>query len=317
MSDSSHVTPCAAHASLTTSASVWSRLPSTSAPSRSKTTSVSESLRNATVTWRCSASPRATARWLRSGTGTYSARTASAGAGPGSGSSTSSPSGGSRADEEVGALALPADPPALQRVRGPRADQDLTRLGGVLQLERPRGRRPERDQLAVRALDEEELARAGVDAGGHAQVDRPDRAHRRAGRLDEPLHLGGRVAGARFMLVALEQHQQGVPAELEHVAAVAAGDSDQALEHAADDEDQLLGAGAPLGGESLGEGREAGEVDRDQRSVEPPIELPWVVARPADDERRQVGAQAGSRLGEGTRLGHRSVARMYAAAPVL
>jgi hypothetical protein len=46
---------------------------------------------------------------------------------------------------------------------------------------------------------------------------------------------------------AVEEEEQGVSAELEHVAAVALGDPDQALKDARDGERQLFRAGPPLG----------------------------------------------------------------------
>ena len=95
-------------------------------------------------------------------------------------------------------------------------------------------------------LDEEEVARAGVDPGRHAELHPTDRAHRVARRLDEPLHRGGRRRRSHLVRRALEEQQQRVAAELEHVATEPLRDPDQPLEAAADDEDQLLGADAAL-----------------------------------------------------------------------
>ena len=96
------------------------------------------------------------------------------------------------------------------------------------------------------AFHEEEVARAGVDAGRHAERDRADRAHHLPGLADQPLHVRGRETGAPLVTVAGEEKEEGVPAKLEHVAAVALADPDQALEDAGDGEHQLLGARAAL-----------------------------------------------------------------------
>ncbi len=71
------------HALPTSAATASIRASSASRPSRANRSSVPGSFRNATVTWRCSASPLATARWSRSGPGTYSCRSAPSAAGGG------------------------------------------------------------------------------------------------------------------------------------------------------------------------------------------------------------------------------------------
>jgi hypothetical protein len=57
-----------------------------------------------------------------------------------------------------------------------------------------------------------------------------------------------------------EKEQQGVSAELEHVAALALGDPDQALEDPGNEEDELLGAGPALGLEPLRKASESGKI---------------------------------------------------------
>ncbi len=68
--------------------------------------------------------------------------------------------------------------------------------------------------------------------------------------------------------LAAEEEEQRVAAELEHVAAVPFGDPDQLVEDRRDLADELLGAGLAVGGETLRECGEAGDVDRDERAVE-------------------------------------------------
>ena len=88
------------------------------------------------------------------------------------------------------------------------------------------------------------------------------------GSLDQPLHVRGRVGSARLVALAVEEEQQRVPAELEHVAVVALGDPDQALEDAREQQHELLRARPALRLQPLRERGEAGEVDRDQRPFE-------------------------------------------------
>ena len=70
------------------------------------------------------------------------------------------------------------------------------------------------------------------------------------------------------MVLSVEEEEEGVTAELEHVPVVALGDPDQTLEDAGDGERQLFRAGPALGLQPLGERGEAGEVDGDQRSLD-------------------------------------------------
>ena len=84
----------------------------------------------------------------------------------------------------------------------------------------------------------------------------------------ERLHRKRRARGPLLVQLAVEEEQQGVAAELEHVAAVAPADLDQPGVAPADQRDQLLGAElAPLG-EALRERGEARDVEAEQRCVE-------------------------------------------------
>ena len=127
-----------------------------------------------------------------------------------------------------------------------------------------------------------------VDPGLHPELDLADGAHRLARVLDEPLHLRGRAAGSLGVRVAREEHQERVAPELEDVAAAAVRDADQAFEDAADREDQLLGACTTPRLEPLGEGGEAGQVDRDERAVELVPLLGRRTRRPVENEPWQV-----------------------------
>ena len=149
-----------------------------------------------------------------------------------------------------------------------RADEHLAGAGAVLEQDRGGRGRPCDDELPVAPVDEEEVTGARVDPGLHPELDLADGAHRLARVLDEPLHLRRRAAGPLGVRVAREEHEERVAPELEDVAAAAVRDADQALEDAADREDQLLGACTTPRLEPLGEGGEAGQVDRDERAVE-------------------------------------------------
>ena len=76
----------------------------------------------------------------------------------------------------------------------------------------------------MRALGEEEVALARVDAGGHAQL------RRRSLSIDSIVHCMSEAAPAARcgMALAAEEEEQRVAAELEDVAAVPLGDLDQA-----------------------------------------------------------------------------------------
>ncbi len=116
-------------------------------------------------------------------------------------------------------------------------------------------------------LDEVEVEGAAVDPLGDPEFDPLDEVGRPA-PLDERAHVEAGRRGPGGVLGPLEQHEQGVAAELEDVAAVAVDDLDHPAEALVQQLGQLLGALAPERGESLGERREAGDVGRDERPLE-------------------------------------------------
>ena len=93
------------------------------------------------------------------------------------------------------------------------------------------------------------------------------------------------------MLVAGEEQQERVAAELQDVAAVAVRDGDETLEDAADQQDELLGAHAALRLEPLGEAREAGDVGRDERAGHDCEVRVGALALPVKNEPREVGLE--------------------------
>ena len=146
------------------------------------------------------------------------------------------------------------------------------------------------------------MARTRMDANRHAELDGPHRAFRLPDLLDRPLHVRRGAGGAIRMPVVDEEQEQGVATELEHVATVPLGDRDQVVEDGRDPLDELLGTRFPVDGKPLRQGREAGDVDRDERAVEDP--LAWRVGflAPGADEPRKVRSERRRRRGG---LGHR------------
>ena len=194
--------------------------------------------------------------------------------------------------EEERILQRPAQPRWIHLRGGLRADHDFRRRCEILQLEDARRCWTADDQLAVRALRDEHVARAGVHSGRHPQNERADRADGAANAFDRPLHVRGGTARARGVPFADEDEKQSVATELEHVAAVPLGDVDQLGEDGGDGGDQLLRALPPFRGELLGQGGEARDVDRDERTVDragPLAGLEAPVANQSRDVRRECG----------------------------
>ena len=118
------------------------------------------------------------------------------------------------------------------------------------------------DQLDLRVADDE--APGAADRDGHLQCeldgrpagggDRADAGHRR-------LHREGRGGGPR-PVVSVEPARDRVAREVDDVPAAAVQLVDDGVEDAAEVRDQLLRAAlrTELGGERLGQGREAGDV---------------------------------------------------------
>src|SRR4029079_9101930 len=140
--------------------------------------------------------------------------------------------------------------------------------------------------------DQEEVERVRVDADVHLQRHRPDRGLRPPELAQGLAHPVGRVAGSGRMVIAREEEQQGVAAELEQAAARGVGDVEQALEGAVHHLRHLLGAELALLREPLVQGREDRDVDEGQRALELPVSRLRRIAQPVDDdarnERRQV-----------------------------
>ena len=179
-----------------------------------------------------------------------------------------------------------------ERRRGLVADEDLAGLGARLHRDGARDAGPGQQQLAVRLTDEEEVVGVGVDADVHLQLDRPDRGLRLSELLQRRAHPVGGIAGTGGVVLAREEEQQRVAAELEQPAAEGVGDVEQALEGAVHHLRHLLGAELALLREPLVQRGEAGDVDEGERPLEPAVSRLGLDAQPVDDdardERRQV-----------------------------
>ncbi len=197
----------------------------------------------------------------------------------------------------AGAHALFLEPRRIYFGSGLGAEHDLARGGEIFELEDARRTRTGDEQLAVRRLREEEMALARVDAGGHAQLDVVA-----GNRLDRPLHIRRRPGGALGMALVVEEEEQRVPSKLEDVAAVPLGHVDQPVEAGGDPLDELLGAGLALGGQALGERREAGDVDGYEGAVERARPRRVELGAPGSDQPRHVGGH--ERRGPVRDLGH-------------
>jgi hypothetical protein len=107
--------------------------------------------------------------------------------------------------------------------------------------------------------------------------------------------------------LAGEEQQQRVAPELEHVAAVPLGDRDERIEDRRDGGDELLGALSSARGQSFREGREAGDVDGDERPLEGAPARPGLRA-PGVDETRHVRCEQRP-AGDGPRRHRSRIAR--------
>ena len=71
-----------------------------------------------------------------------------------------------------------------------------------------------------------------------------------------------------LVILSVEEEEESVAPELEHIAVMALGDPDQTLKDAGNGECQLFRAGPALRLQPLGERGEAREVDGDQRPLD-------------------------------------------------
>ena len=182
---------------------------------------------------------------------------------------------------------------APQSLRGGGADDDLAGLGGLLRLGGGGRPRAEDEELTRGRSDEEEVDVPGVHADRHREGQPSDRGGHGGGLAQGGAHLDGRVAGLLGMVLALEEEEEGVAAELEQLTAPRRGDAQHRPEDPVERLDDLLGADPAPARELLGEGGEAGDVGEDERRVDDAPQRPGGVVVPGERQRRYVPAQVG------------------------
>ena len=101
------------------------------------------------------------------------------------------------------------------------------------------------DQLAVDAADEEEVERARVHADRHPQPHRTGRGRAPSHARKRLLHADRGCGRALRVILAAEEQQDGVAAELQQVGLLRVGAPDQLAERGVDDACDLLRALAP------------------------------------------------------------------------
>ena len=139
--------------------------------------------------------------------------------------------------------------------------------------------------------DQEEIEVTAVDADRHAQRD-PFSQHADLAHLAQgPAHAHGGLARPHLVVVAGEEDQQRIPAELEQATAVRVGDGQEVHETGADGLAELFGAHLAVRGQALGELGEPRDVDEDHRPRDLAVQCLGGVGDPVDDQARQVGRE--------------------------
>ena len=135
------------------------------------------------------------------------------------------------------------------------------------------------------------MERAAVDADRHLEPDGAGRGRVPPHAGEALLHPDRRRARAPRVVLAAEQQQHRVAAELQQVGVLGVGAPDQLAERRIDHAGDLLGALAPALRERLGEVGEAGDVGEDERPLEALGTCGGRVAQPVDRESRHERAQ--------------------------
>jgi hypothetical protein len=124
----------------------------------------------------------------------------------------------------------------------------------------------------VGATDEEEVERTGVHPDRHPQPDLPGVGDEAAAVAQGGSHRERCRRRTPLVLVAVVEQQQRVAAELEERSVVLVRVGEQPVEAGRDDVGHALRPGLAEPRQSLGELREAGDVDEDHRSVDATVE---------------------------------------------
>ena len=169
-------------------------------------------------------------------------------------------------------------------------DQDLSGGRRALGGDRPSDCRTDDDELTIRSTDQEQVDVATADPHRHRQVQSPDRRHSR--RVAEgTAHRHCRAAARLGMIVAVEQQQQRVAAELEQLTSLLGGDLQHRSEDAAQRVDQFLGSDPATRGQAFGEGGEPRDVGEAERPVEHSPATLGFARHPLGGDRWHVAAE--------------------------
>jgi hypothetical protein len=190
--------------------------------------------------------------------------------------------------QEGAARVTRSDPARNQRGRGGLVEEHLAGLGGL--LEQTGGGRscPDGEEHLLLDPEPSEPERPAVESDRHAEPHGSTRGRDGRNPFERPLHLerdGRRAVGVRR---TVEQHEERVPAELQHVAAPGEHGLDDPGEDVVDDPCDRLPTDPPAAGEALGEPREPRHVGEQQGAVE--SEVPAIPGdlRPGEREGRGV-----------------------------
>ena len=166
------------------------------------------------------------------------------------------------------------------------AEQYLPPFGGALAVDRRRHSWADDEQLSVAGVDEMQVERSAVDTLRDSELDPLDEVGRPS-PFDECAHLEAGRSGSGGVVGALEEHEEGVAAELEDVTSVAVDDLDHPAEALVQQLRQFLGAFTSVRGEPLGQRGESGDVGRDQRPLD--VAVAGTVEWPTANEIGKVG----------------------------
>ena len=112
------------------------------------------------------------------------------------------------------------------------------------------------------------MHRPAVDSDRHPQVQTAGGELGPLGVTQCRAHRHCSVDGAHLVVGSGEEQEERVTTELEQAASLLGGDGEHAGKDVVQDLGQLLGSNPTASRETLGQGREAGDVDEAQRGVD-------------------------------------------------
>jgi hypothetical protein len=197
----------------------------------------------------------------------------------------------SRRPQQAAPVTGGAERPGGQSGRGRVGHDDLARGRSGLGVHGRRRGRPGEEQLAVHVAREEEVEKTAVHAGVHAQRRRARARLRTRDLPQRDPHPVQRPRRVRLVVLAVEEEQERVAAELEDSATVLVGHLEEARQRGVHDPRQLLGTRPAEPGQALRELREAGDVHERRRALHREHALVGPTARPFNDQSREIRRQ--------------------------